>query len=617
MAFVDPPPTPPVPSHTPTPAVPNGHAGHRRFWRPGVLLCGLAIAAAVAGIVNGMLVDERRAQDEATRQSLSAGLQSHIDGKLGFVRFMRGLYDSSDYVSADEFKRFAQIDPAVHDGKSWFSLAWARRESSYPQNRPRDRLGQSGFAAGVAFPVTYLEPIEASRPVIGDAAAIPADRGAMRRAAVLRQMTISDPYPRAGHGGSEIKAYMPVFKNGDAASGNLQGFLIATIAVDGLFDDFLQNAFTDPDFALRVYDGQTLVYSRGPDDAPRRMTALAVGNQQWRLEIGRAGQAIAPSFWLPALVFVIGLALTGMLYLHLLRIDSEYVRISREVGRATADLAGANTSLAERSGMLQRVADDLRRTSQEAQLASSAKTVFLANMSHELRTPLNAIIGFAGLIAHRTLGQDSPRYSEYARDIEASGRYLLSIIEDLLDMSRIELGQVRLVEEPVDLEEMVSGVIKFVSHRAHERRIAIKLEGFSAVPRILLDSRSMRQALINLLINAIKFSPPNSTIMVFAEVDGGGGLVLSVQDSGPGIKSEEMARIFEPFWQGEAYRRKARDGVGLGLAITKRLIEAHGGTVELVSGQGKGTRAVIRLPAARVLPSRPQLSVISGGGSAA
>jgi len=134
--------------------------------------------------------------------------------------------------------------------------------------------------------------------------------------------------------------------------------------------------------------------------------------------MGRAGQAATASFWFAALIFVIGLALTAMLYLHLLRTDSEYLRISREVRRATAELAGANASLAERSGALQTVADDLRRTSQEAQLANAAKTVFLANMSHELRTPLNAIIGFSELIGHQTLGEQSPRYFEYARDIE-------------------------------------------------------------------------------------------------------------------------------------------------------------------------------------------------------
>ena len=607
MAVLDPPSEPA--------AAPNGH---RRFWRPAVLLFGLAISATVAGIVQSMLVDERRSQDEATRQSLSAGLQSHIDRKLGFVRFMRGLYDSSDFVSADEFKRFAQIDPAVHDGEWWFTVAWAPRQSADPKIVPGDRVGQSGFAAGDQFPVSYVEPVQNTRPVIADAAADPADRAAMRRAAALQQMTVSEPHPlTGGRGGSQIRVYVPVFKNGDAASGNLQGFLIAGIAVDGLFDNFLQNVFADPDFSLRVYDGKALVFSRGPEEAQRSTTPITVGDQHWRLEMGRADTAMGTARWLTALVFVTGLALTAMLYWHLLRTDSEYRRISREVGRATAELAGANARLAERSDALQRVADDLRRTSQEAQLANAAKTVFLANMSHELRTPLNAIIGFAELIGHKTLGEQSPRYFEYAKDIEGSGRYLLSIIEDLLDMSRIELGQVRLAEEAVALEDLVGSVVKFVGHRALERQIGIEVSGLSVLPRVHADGRSLRQALINLLVNAIKFSPPSSTITVWGELEGNGGIALCVQDHGPGIKSEEMSSIFEPFWQGEAYRRKARDGVGLGLAITKRLIEAHGGAITLVSGEGLGTRAVIRLPASRVLRGRPQLSIVSGGNTAA
>src|SRR5262249_20366728 len=147
--------------------------------------------------------------------------------------------------------------------------------------------------------------------------------------------------------------------------------------------------------------------------------------------------SVAAGFWLPALIFAIGGALTALLYLRLLRADTEYQRIAEEVGRATAKLADSNQRLMERSTRLQEAADDLRRSSHEAQLANAAKTMFLANMSHELRTPLNAVIGFSEMIASRALGEQSPRYFEYARDISTSGRYLLSIIEDLLDMSRI------------------------------------------------------------------------------------------------------------------------------------------------------------------------------------
>jgi signal transduction histidine kinase len=594
------------------------HAAPRRTSRPLVLLLGLMISAAIAGIVHNMLAAERRAQDDATRQSLSAGLQSHIDQKLGFVQFLRGLYDSSDFVSPEEFERFARLDPAVRDGAWWFSVAWSPRQNARVEILPRDRTGQSGFPSEAVFPVVYLQPLQTGQPPIPNAAADPADSATMRHAAMLRQMVISEPRPLAGADQREIKVFMPLFKNGDGASGNLQGFLIARFAIDGLLNDFLQTAFTDPNLALRVYDGKSALFARGPGIASLTTSQLSVGNRQWILEMGRAEETMPTSVWLAALVFVIGTALTVMLYVHLTWTDSEYRRISREVNLATAELAGANARLAERSVVLQQAADDLRRTSQEAQLASAAKTVFLANMSHELRTPLNAIIGFSELIAHQTLGDTSPRYFEYARDIESSGRYLLSIIEDLLDMSRIELGQVRLEEEAVTPEAVVAGVVKFVSHRAQERRISIEVDGFASLPRVMADPRSLRQALINLVINAIKFSPPNSAVAIKGETEASGGIAFSVTDNGPGIKSEEMATIFEPFWQGEAYRRKVRDGVGLGLAITKRLIEAHDGTVELISAPGHGTRAVIHLPAGRLLTrGRPQLAVISSGGNAA
>jgi signal transduction histidine kinase len=592
----------------PSPVNARSRAGRSLVRRPAVILFGLAISAVIAGVVHSMLADEARAQTEAMRQSLSAGLQSHIDRKLGLVEFMRGLYDSSDFVSADEFQRFAQLDPDVLDGDPWFSLAWGRRQKG---------------GASDTFPVTYLAPKEDRRARAADLGSSAADRAAMRRAVAARQMTVSAPEVLASTtpaattgGGLQIKAFMPVFRSGDASPDHLQGFLMASMALNGLFDDFLRHAFTDADFSLRIYDGDVLVFARGPEQAGRIPSDLMVGDQRWRLEIGRVAPTIAAAFWLPALVFVIGLALTSLLYLHLLRADHQYRHISEEVGRATAELAGANARLAERSAALQQVADDLRRTSHEAQLASAAKTMFLANMSHELRTPLNAIIGFAELVAHRTFGDQSPRYFEYAEDIQSSGRYLLSIIEDLLDMSRIELGQVHLAEEAVQIGELVQSVVKFVTHRANTKRIAIQVEGLDGLPRIQADHRALRQALINLLINAIKFSPPGSTVAVQGALEPQGGLALAVQDSGPGIKPEEVARIFEPFWQGDAYRRKAPEGVGLGLAITKRLIEAHGGAVQMESEPGIGTRAIIRLPSDRIIRGRPQLAVIKGGSAA-
>jgi two-component system cell cycle sensor histidine kinase PleC len=279
---------------------------------------------------------------------------------------------------------------------------------------------------------------------------------------------------------------------------------------------------------------------------------------------------------------------------------------------ATSELADANHRLAERSTALQQIADDLRRTSQEAQFANAAKTVFLANMSHELRTPLNAVIGFSEMIAGRALGENSQRYFEYANDIQASGRYLLSIIEDLLDMSRIELGQMQLKEEAVTLADVAGDVVKFLTLRARDKRIEIRQQGLANLPKVMVDPKAMRQALINLLTNAVKFSPQGGEVMIHAELETT-GVALSVIDHGLGIKEEDLPRIFEPFWQNEAYRRQTKEGIGLGLAITQRLIQAHDGTIEVQSREGEGTTVTIHLPAKRIIRGTPRLSVVGGG----
>ena len=593
---------PPLPPRLSAPRSPHP------VWRPTALILGALISIAVAGIVHDTLRQEQTAQRELTRQSISAGLQSHVNGKLDFIRFMRGLYDSSDFVSDAEFARFARIDPSIQDGKWWFSIAWAPRQ--HTSNPPA-----SGYSAAVppgdVFPVSYAEPAM-HRGDMSDAAADPTDRAVMTRAAAERQMVVSQPHMLAfgGREGRVIKAFLPIFKS-DGDKQDLQGFLVGSIALEGLFNDFLQDAFSDTDLSLRILAGNALVFASGPEAAQRAIDTLRMGDQQWKLEIGRPGEAVASSLWLPGLVLLTGFALTALLYLRLLRADTEYRRICEQVGLATAELASANVSLAERSDMLERVADDLRRTSHEAQLASAAKTVFLANMSHELRTPLNAIIGFSEVIAQRTFGDQSPRYAEYIQDIESSGRHLLSIIEDLLDMSRIELGQLQLREETVEPEELAQSVTRFVTHRANQRRIDVRCEGFDALPPVVADPNAMRQMLINLLVNAVKFSPTGGTVVLRGAVDAD-GIALSVEDNGPGIAAEDVERVFEPFWQSEAYRRTAREGVGLGLAITKRLVEAHGGSIALNPAPAGGTIATIRLPASRLARAKPQLAVVVG-----
>jgi signal transduction histidine kinase len=580
-------------------------AAHHRFWRPAILLLGLAISAAVAGVVHDMLGEEAAAQREVARQSLAAGLQSHIERELDFANYFRGLYDSSDFVSADEFRRFAQLEPDIREHHWWIKIGWAAREAG--------KAGQPD-----RFPLAYIEPSPNSDTIGADEAADPDDRRLMQRAAALGQMLITAPRPMtiAGHRSMAIKAFLPVFKEiSPTAPAALQGFLVATISLDGFFNQFLADAFVDTTLSVRIFDGNALVFASGTAYETVVPTKLTVADRDWRLEVDGQLQPIQAGLWLPALVFAIGVALTTLLYLRMLRSDTEYQRIAEEVGLATAELAEANHRLAERSTALQQVADDLRRTSQEAEFANAAKTVFLANMSHELRTPLNAVIGFSEMIASRALGEASQRYFEYANDIQSSGRYLLSIIEDLLDMSRIELGQMTLKEEPTALDDVAGDVIKFLTLRARDKRIELRREGLDQLPKVMVDAKAMRQSLINLLTNAVKFSPHGAEVTIRGAIEPG-GIALSVIDHGLGIKAEDQPRIFEPFWQNEAYRRQTKEGIGLGLAITQRLVQAHDGTITVESREGEGTTVTIHLPARRIVRSTPRLAVIGGNDAA-
>jgi signal transduction histidine kinase len=572
-----------------------------RFWRPAIILIGLLISASIAGVVHDMLGEEAATQREIARQSLAAGLQSHIERELEFAQYFRGLYDSSDFVSADEFRRFAALDPDIRKKEWWVKIGWAPRVST--------------AGAEDRFPLTYIEPMPGGEKAGEDIAAEPEDRALMMRAATLAQTMVTPPRPMtiAGHRSMAIRAFVPVFKGLPSQSeAPLDGFLVATISLEGFINRFLSDAFVDSTLSVRIFDGDSLVFASGTAYETVTPTKLKVADREWLLEVDGQAQPIQSGLWLPALLFTIGLALTILLYLRLLRADTEYQRIAEEVGMATAELADANHRLAERSAALQQIADDLRRTSQEAQFANAAKTVFLANMSHELRTPLNAVIGFSEMIAGRALGESSQRYFDYANDIQASGRYLLSIIEDLLDMSRIELGQMQLKEEAVALADLAGDVVKFLTLRGRDKRIEIRQEGLAHLPKVTVDPKAMRQALINLLTNAVKFSPPGSDVMIRGALETT-GIALSVIDHGFGIKEEDQARIFEPFWQNEAYRRQTKEGIGLGLAITQRLIQAHDGTIEVRSREGEGTTVTIHLPARRIIRGTPRLSVVGGG----
>lgn len=249
------------------------------------------------------------------------------------------------------------------------------------------------------------------------------------------------------------------------------------------------------------------------------------------------------------------------------------------------------------------MSDEARRRAEDANLAKSR---FLATMSHELRTPLNAILGFSEVMAGEVLGPiNSPTYREYARDIHDSGQHLLDLINEILDLSRIEAGRYRLNEEPLALLSVVEDCCHMMELKARNKDLRIVQDFEPSLPRLLGDERAVRQITLNLLSNAIKFSPTGGEIRVRVGWTAGGGQYISVKDNGPGIPPEEIPVVLSAFGQGSIAIKSAEQGTGLGLPIVQGLLALHGGEFDLKSKLREGTEAVAIFPPARVIDGLP------------
>lgn len=235
-----------------------------------------------------------------------------------------------------------------------------------------------------------------------------------------------------------------------------------------------------------------------------------------------------------------------------------------------------------------------------ARVANQAKSVMLANASHDLRTPLNAIIGFSELALSETFGSLAPKYRDYLSDIHASGNLLLAIVNDVLDLSRIEAGRYEMQEEVLEISDLIGSVTRLVEGQAANNGIAVECRVGPSPCRVRADRRALQQVLLNLLSNATKFTPAGGRVTVAVERKGSGDLFIEVRDTGKGISEDDQRMLFTPFSRGASAGTANTQGTGLGLSIVRGLVELHGGEVRLTSALGEGTAVTVRLPARRV-----------------
>src|SRR5919197_4404390 len=288
--------------------------------------------------------------------------------------------------------------------------------------------------------------------------------------------------------------------------------------------------------------------------------------------------------------------------------EEKLMESERRLMATIADLRHSQQKLERQAEEVADLAEKYAEEKTRAEEANQAKSKFLANMSHELRTPLNAIIGFSEIMESGMFGPlGSDKYREYCSDIHQSGQYLLDVINDILDMSKIEAGRIRLDPEPVELEAFLNDAMRVVSGRADDKRLKL-IARIGRGIRLTADHRLLKQIVLNLLSNAVKFTPEGGRVTIRARKTSGGWVSISIADTGIGIPEEALARLGRPFEQVESQLTKSHQGSGLGLAIAKSLTELHHGSMRIRSTPGRGTMVLLRLPMNRTAVQKEELA---------